>query len=411
MLKRIKKFLRSHEITRKWYDAYAERRRAHRYRRFCRKYKINEKLIVFESFMGRNYADSPRDIYEALLEDERFKDYTFVWCFRRTRDKKILFPALREAELVKYQSIDYYRYFSQAKYIVSNSRTDTILTKREEQIYIQTWHGTPLKRLGYDIPVGDNALHSQEELCELYKIDAEKYDYLISPSAFCTEKFKSAFNLKENNPNVEIVEEGYPRNDYLTNYIENDVYYSKKIIGIEKSHKKVILYAPTWRDNQYTYGVGYEFKLPIDFDKLRDELGDEYIILFRAHYFVAKNFDFSAYDGFIYDVSAYDNINDLYIAADILITDYSSVFFDYAVLKRPMIFYMYDLEDYQEEIRGFYISLDELPGPIVQTEDALVEAIQSEFVYDDKYKAFNEKFNALEDGNAAKRVVDKCFKL
>ncbi len=410
MRKEIREFLRSHESTKKWYDDYASRRREGWYRQYCKDYDINEKMIIFESFVGRNYADSPKDIYETLIQDERFQDFTFVWAFKKPNEKRMI-PALRRAVLVKYQSNDYYRYFAQAKYIVSNSRTETILHKRKGQVYIQTWHGTPLKRLGYDIPVGDNALHSQDELCELYKIDAKKYDYLISPSAFCTEKFKSAFNLKENNPDVEIVEEGYPRNDYLTNYIEEDVYYSKKMIGIEKIHKKVILYAPTWRDNQYTYGVGYEFKLPIDFDKLKDELGDEYVILFRAHYFVANNFDFSAYNDFIIDVSQYDDINDLYIAADILITDYSSVFFDYAVLKRPMIFYMYDLEDYQEEIRGFYISLDELPGPIVQTEDALVEAIQSEFVYDDKYKAFNEKFNALEDGNAAKRVVDKCFKL
>ncbi len=406
--KSFKNFMRAHPFTRKIYDSYVERGCIRRYNKYCRENDVNEKMIIFEAFMGDKYADSPREIYEAMIQDDRFKDFTFIWAFKKKRDKKNI-PALRKATLVTYKSYDYYMYYALAKYFVSNSRIDTIITKREGQVYIQTWHGTPLKKLGYDIPVGDNALHSQDELCELYKLDAERYDYLLSPSAFTTEKFSSAFNLEENNPDVKIIEGGYPRNDYLVTFTDYDVYYAKKSLGIEKINKKVILYAPTWRDNQYTYGVGYELALPIDFDKLQRELGDEYIILFRAHYFVARNFDFSAYPDFIIDVSSYENINDLYIAADILVTDYSSVFFDYSILKRPIIFYMYDLADYQEELRGFYISLDELPGPIVQTEDELIEAVHSDFVYDEKYRAFNERFTSREDGHASQRALEQCI--
>ncbi len=150
----------------------------------------------------------------------------------------------------------------------------------------------------------------------------------------------------------------------------------------------------------------------MDFDKLHKELGDDYVILFRAHYLVANSFDFARYKGFIYDVSSYGDINDLYIASDLLITDYSSVFFDYSILERPIIFYMYDLEHYANEMRGFYLSLDELPGPIVQTEDDLIKEIKTAdgWKVNDKYREFVKRFNPYEDGNSSKRVLARIIK-
>jgi hypothetical protein len=176
--------------------------------------------------------------------------------------------------------------------------------------------------------------------------------------------------------------------------------------------KKVVLYAPTWRDNQHTSGEGYTYKTEVDFDKLREELGDEYVILFRAHYLVANSFDFDRYRGFVEDVSSYSDINELYIAADILVTDYSSVFFDYANLKKPVIFYMYDLEEYANDLRGFYISLDELPGPIVRDEDALIKEVRAcdEWKPDQKYEQFCERYNPKDDGNASERVLARIIK-
>ena len=119
------------------------------------------------------------------------------------------------------------------------------------------------------------------------------------------------------------------------------------------------------------------------------------------------------YKGFVYDVSNYENIGDLYIISDMLMTDYSSVFFDYAILKRPIIFYMYDLEAYRDDIRGFYIDLEELPGDIVQTEDevasSILKASKGDF-YDERYKRFNDKFNYLDDGNVSKRIIEKVIK-
>ena len=183
-----------------------------------------------------------------------------------------------------------------------------------------------------------------------------------------------------------------------------------KKLGVDD--KKVILYAPTWRDNQHTSGEGYTYKTEVDFDKLREDLGDEYVILFRAHYLVANSFDFDKYKGFVEDVSSYSDINDLYIAADILITDYSSVFFDYANLRKPVIFYMYDLEEYANELRGFYFSLDELPGPIVRDEDALISEVKAcdGWQPDEKYEEFCAKYNPKDDGHASERVLKRIIK-
>ena len=246
-----------------------------------------------------------------------------------------------------------------------------------------------------------------------YKAETEKISYFLSPSKYASDVFKSGWNMKELGKEDIILEKGYPRNDFLSNYTQKDIENIKNELNINNiGNKKIILYAPTWRDNQHTSGVGYTYKVDVDFDLLQKELGNEYIILFRAHYFVANSFDFEKYKGFIYDVSHYESINDLYVIADMLITDYSSVFFDYAILKRPIIFYMYDLKAYQEDIRGFYIDLKELPGNIVENEKDLIIEInnmKNNFKYDERYQKFHDKFNSLEDGEATKRVLKKIM--
>ena len=125
---------------------------------------------------------------------------------------------------------------------------------------------------------------------------------------------------------------------------------------------------------------------------------------------MADNFDFKAYEGFVYNVSEYDDINELYIIADLLITDYSSVFFDYAILERPMFFNMYDMEEYRDEMRGFYLDVNNLPGPISKTEKELVDSIRKTVAQSDEncdlIKAFNNEYNSMNDGKAAERLVN-----
>ena len=373
--------------------------------------KVEDNIVIFCAFGGKSYCCSPKAIYEYMKNDEKYKDYKFVWAFKDIEKHKNL-QNNKNTILVKYNGKQYQKYMAKSKYWIFNYKIPEYIKPKKNQIFLQCWHGTPLKRLGCDLVHFDNALNTIKGIKKRYKIEAKKFSYFISPSKFATEKFISAWNLKEIGKENIIIEQGYPRNDFLYTYTDKDVERVKKALGIENTNKKIILYAPTYRGNQHESGVGYVYKEEVNFEKLQKELGEEFIILFRPHYFVANAFDFEKYKGFVYNVSTIDDVNDLYIIADILITDYSSVFFDYANLKRPIIFHMYDLEHYRDESNGFYLSLDELPGKITRTDDELIEEIiriSKKFSYDKKYNNFNKKFNYLDDGQATKRVLEKII--
>lgn len=370
----------------------------------------DQKTIIFGSFNGQSYCDSPKAIYEYMLNNSKYDEYKYIWIFKDVKRHKYL-EKNRNTQIVSATGIKYYKALGRAKYWFFNYKIRDYIYPKKNQVFVQCWHGTPLKRLGCDLINFDNAMNSLEEIKHRYEIETSKFSYFISPSKFATEKFISIWDMKKNNKENIIIEQGYPRNDFLYNYKEDDVKRVKQTLKITDTNKKIILYAPTYRDNQHSARLGYTYKTEVNFDKLKEKLQDEYIILFRAHWLVANAFDFEKYKSFIYNVSDYDDINELYIISDLLITDYSSVFFDYANLKRPILFYMYDLEEYRDNIRGFYLNIEELPGPILKTEEELIQNIKEttkEF-YDEKYKKFNKKFNYLDDGQASKRVVDKIF--
>lgn len=370
---------------------------------------IDDKLVYFQTFSGRGYSDSPKALYEYMRKAPEYRDYRFVWSFREPEKYGELLKDGR-TEIVKFRTREDNKKLRRAGYWIANYRMLDYQHPRKGQVYVQCWHGTPLKRLGYDIKASDNAMNSIEEIRSKYKTDAEKFSYLLSPSPFASEKFASAWNLNATHQTHKIIEEGYPRNDRLINANEEERAEIRSKLGV--GDKRVILYAPTWRDNQHISGEGYSYRTEVDFDMLKESLGDKYVILFRAHYLVANSFDFARYEGFVRDVSGYDDINELYLASDLLITDYSSVFFDYSNLGRPIIFYMYDLDQYENEMRGFYLSIDELPGPIVTAEKELINEIRKseEWSADEKYLEFNRRFNPHEDGNASARVLARIFR-
>ena len=378
--------------------------------------KTDPKIVLFSCFNGKSYTCSPKAIYEYMLSDSKYKDYQFIWFFKPEEVNKYDFlNKNRNTKVVSKKSKDYEKYLHIGKYWFFNFKIADYIKPKKDQVFTQCWHGTPLKRLGFDLTHYDNQLNTVKEMRKRYKVETEKFSYFISPSAYASGVFRSAWNLKEFGKNDIIIEKGYPRNDFLFKYTENDVSEIKKrILGEDIKNKKIILYAPTYRANQHESGVGYVYKEEVDFEKMREKLGDEFIILFRPHYFVASVFNFDKYKGFVYNASDVDDINDLYVISDMLITDYSSVFFDYANLKRPMIFYMYDLDYYRDESNGFYFDVEEnLPGKIVKTDDDLIDEIirvSKEFKYDKKYEDFNKKFNYLDDGDASKRVVETVIK-
>jgi CDP-glycerol glycerophosphotransferase len=391
----------------------AERRRAV-YRALVRVNPVEERTVLFESYVGSGYSCSPKALYQAMLRDRRFDGYTLIWALKRPEDYARE-AELARATLVKWGSPEYFAAYAKAKYWMCNCAVPAEVSPREDQIYVQTWHGTPLKRFGCDItPAGIGTRRAAEARLRRWRSSAAKFTWLLSQSSFASEKLTSALGLDPVSAPRVIRELGYPRNDFLSAFEASDVARIRSRLGLPEG-KKVVLYAPTWRDDQRTPGAGYNLQIEVDFDRLRAELGDGYVVLFRAHFMIADAFDFARYDGFVRDVSGVDDVNDLYVVSDVLVTDYSSVFFDYANLERPVVFYMYDLDRYAADRGGFYLNLDELPGPIVRDQDDLASAISSacDARTDPdagmRYRAFRERFAPLDDGHAGERVLDHVF--
>ncbi|RWR04800.1 CDP-glycerol glycerophosphotransferase family protein [Siminovitchia fortis] len=363
----------------------------------------NPKLIIFESFQGKQYSDNPRAIYEYL--QNHYSDYTMYWSIDK---RKIQDLEDYPIKIVRRFSLKWLFLMTRAKYWVTNCRMPLWVSKSPQTVYVQTWHGTPLKRLGLDI----DEVHMPGTNTKKYKRnftkESAKWDYLISPNGYSTEIFRQAFDFKK-----KVIESGYPRNDFLIQ--SNNAVASAKIknaCGLPID-RKVILYAPTWRDNQYYSKGRYKFDLQIDLDTLKKELGNEYVILLRLHYLVSENLDLSGMEGFVFDVSSYGDIRDLYLISDVLVTDYSSVFFDYANLKRPMIFFVHDIEEYRDQLRGFYFDFEkEAPGPLVRTTEELIAEIRrielNGFLLCEN---FYKKFCHLENGKASEQVVKEIFQL
>lgn len=369
---------------------------------------IDDKLVIFISFHGRGYSDNPRAIYEQMRKDPRFNDYRFIWFIKNHKKKNV---KIEGAEIKEYLSLPYFYYMSKAKYWIINCKMPTYICKKDKQIYLQTWHGTPLKRLGHDIIASEDTTFyrsgmSFEQMTKSYDIDVERYNYMISPNAFCTEVFQTSFQINKER----LIETGYPRNDFITNATKEDVISLKKKYHLPLD-KKIILYAPTWRDNSYV-AAGYTFELKADFHKWKEILQEEYVVLFKPHYLIINKYENDrSLDGFLYSIPANNDIKDLYVISDVLITDYSSVFFDYAILKRPIYFYMYDIEEYATDLRGFYMDIHkELPGKIYKEENEMLMDIKNQIYDDSRMEVFNQRFNNLDDGKASKRVVDIIYK-
>ena len=199
---------------------------------------------------------------------------------------------------------------------------------------------------------------------------------------------------------------GYPRTDALFRSDPDKIKAIKQTLGLPMD-KKVILYAPTWR-------VRNRFEMQMDLEKMRERLSDEYILLIRLHHFCAGGYKIPADGQFIFDLNAYNRVEDLYLISDLLITDYSSVMFDYALLHKPMLFFTYDLEEYSEQLRGMYVDIaKEAPGPLVLNTDQLVDTIDHLDTEMEKcrerYQRFIDKFLTYEQGDSCRQVVERVL--
>ena len=367
----------------------------------------SKKIIIFQSSNGRNYTGNPRYIYEEMIRQGLDKKYKCIWFLF---DTSIEVPG--NCKKIRNNYFPYFWYLMRAGFWVFDSRQPKYCRKKKNVTYIQTWHGTPLKKLALDMDRMDMGGSTNiEGYHRKFLATCNDWDYLVSQNSFSTEIFKSCFAFKDR----PILQIGYPRNDILIrdNNKEKIKEYKKKL-GLPLD-KKIILYAPTWRDDQFYEAGQYGFELDLDVNRLQEEFGDEYVLLLRLHYFIVDQLDLSKYGDFTVDGSSYDDITDLYLISDMLITDYSSVFFDYANLKRPVLYYTYDLDKYRDVLRGFYLDMEkDLPGPLLLTNDEVVDAIKNidkiKEQYKDRYEEFYNRFCCVDDGHAAQRVVEKVFK-
>ena len=312
--------------------------------------KTDDNLVLFVSFMGLNFNDSPKAIYDYMQAHPEYKDYRCIWAFEDPSKFSYL-------ERVKIDTPAYFKTALRAKYWITNTNIERGLRfKKKDQKYLNTWHGIALKYIGNDV-AGRN------------DFNFDTVDHLCVCGGYDERVYKTAFRAKESS----YLRCGLPRNEELWNVTAERKAQMRAKLGIP-ADKKVILYAPTWREST-DGGKSYEIKPPIHFDVWKKELGDEYVVLFRAHHQTTKVLGVQ-YDEFVREASSYPAVNDLMIAADILITDYSAIAFDYSILCRPIFCYAYDYDTYLAE-RGTYFQIDEkYPNKSCRTEEELLARIK-----------------------------------
>ena len=352
-----------------------------------RKLPIDENKIFFESMHTRLFNDSPRAIYEELAKQA--PRWTLVWGLEN--DKTDIGPA---GIVARHNSLEYWRHLATAKYIVSNVNQYR-LVKRPGQVVINTMHGIPLKRMGL-ISTKD-----EQKIAAMRRVYEHDWDIFISPCDYLSDILRGeSYNFKG-----QIIQVGYPRNDVLVNKA-NDEQTRQQVrerLGVPEG-KKLILYAPTYRKKT-------KLHILLDFEALRARLSDEYCVAFRSHYMVTKFIDPSMFDDFILDGNVVENANDMLIGADVLITDYSSIMFDFSIMKRPIILLIPDWKRYTST-RGTYFDLiEEYPELVALTSDDVVDMVLHPERSQGALLRFAQRFTQYETGHASRDAVEAIWGL
>ncbi|MBE6286820.1 MAG: CDP-glycerol--poly(glycerophosphate) glycerophosphotransferase [Mediterranea massiliensis] len=332
--------------------------------------KPDDKLILFISFGGRKFDDSPKVIYDKMIVDERFNNYRLVWAFNNPD----AFELMRD-EKVKCDTFTYFKTALKARIWISNSTVERGLQfKGKHTFYFNTWHGTPIKKMGSDIEDSNKSFKGKAHW---------NVDFFTCQGEFEQDIFCRVF--KGLNKNIARVI-GLPRNDIYANYTKEYMLSLRKKMNIS-ADKRVILYAPTFREFDKSSTMEIKVSIPIQIERWRKELGKNYVLLFRAHYEVAKGLIIQD-DDFVREMSSYPQLEDLMIISDLLISDYSSIFFDYSIMPKPMLAFCYDYEKYASE-RGMYFDIrDWLPS--AENESELLNLIKTGEI--NKQVAMTRKF-------------------
>lgn len=367
------------------------------YAEFLETKLINPKVILYESFHGASISCNPYAIFLYLLDNEEYADFTHVWVINDKKNIPSVLKSRINVIFVARNSFLYQFYLVTAKYLINNTTFPDYFIRRSHQKYLNTWHGTPLKTLGHDIPtpffahqnVTRNFLHMT---------------HMLSPNDFTSKILLEKYDIKEVYQGL-FAKTGYPRIDIVLNSTDRQKDVLRSKLGITDK-LPIILYAPTWRGDSTKATFNYA-QLIEDVKKLS---ALPCILIFRSHHLSESILSKLSLNITIADQSI--DASELLSIADILITDYSSIFFDFLSLKRPILFYAYDIEQYTKE-RGLYFAMEDMPGKLCKNIGELISALKLQlkiiFLPDEKYIKALKTFCPLEDGNATKRAVELFF--
>lgn len=355
--------------------------------------QTDHQLILFNSFGGKKCDDSPKAIYDAMIDDPRFASFRLVWVIQEP--EKLNLP--ENMSVVKCDTPEFFLCALKAGCWVTNSSMERGLNfKKKNTVYFNTWHGTPIKKMGTDI---DKASKS-------FSATMSPVDVMLAQGQHDIDVFSRVFSIEREKFHCI----GLPRNDVLSHYAPEYAAKLRDQLNIPKE-TKVILYAPTFREYEQGTKGQCTLHIPMNLEYWKERLGEDYMVLFRAHYEVAEHMNVNQCTAFR-DVSQYPTLNDLMIVSDLLVTDYSSICFDYAIMEKPIFCFAYDYEEYKEK-RGIYFELTEqMPCGIVRTEEELLNQILNANEADCRAKTceFRDKF-VTAYGNAAKQSCDLIEKM
>lgn len=371
---------------------------------------VQKNMILYESYAGRGLICNPYAIFKQFMRRADFKDYIHVWSLERAEkidEMKEEYSQYGNVIFVQRETVEYCRYLCMAGVLINNLSFPNYYTKKPGQLYINTWHGIPLKTLGFDIP--DGRITGLNTIRNFLSVDV-----FLSPDNFMTEIFKNAFRL-EGLFEGHIMESGMPRNDNLFHTDRDEVIKKLEKAGVDISpDKKLVLYAPTWKGDKYSdpdTSTDLYFALMDEAEKNMDT--SRYQILVKPHQIVYKHMVDKGEKLVEKFIPATVDSNEILSITDVLVSDYSSIYFDFLASGRPVIFYIPDLKEYQDS-RGLYFGTDKLPGPVAQSLKELgvmlsdIEAATGPFK--EKYKEEKQWACGNDDGNVCERVIDTVIK-
>lgn len=349
--------------------------------------RTDDMLIIFSGH-SRRYNDSPRAIYEYIIANVEYSGYKFVWALEDPENVNIPGPAIK----IKSDNLRYFKYTLKAKYWISCVNIERSLSyKKKDCIYLNTWHGLSINHIG-------NAVPGRKDF------DFSNVDFLCYESDYHKQILIRDLNARES----AMIGTGLPRNDELYRTSEDEIKEIKIKLGLPMD-KKIILYAPTWRDSDDS-GKTYSLKPPINMDLWKQRLKDKYIVLLRTHAYTNSLLGVK-FDEFVRDFSSYNSINQLFKISDILISDYSACIGDFSILERPIICFAYDYEAYRDK-RGLYLDLEKaMPSGVMRTEQEVLDFIISmDYVKEcEKTREMIKNKYTYLGGDATRMCVDKVF--